>query len=881
MVAAAAAASNPTDHDPTALPERAGNPTHWTSILSTLAAMAACWSAAGSLGLVGHPLLRALTWIFVALALISDRPAWTKLDLRRAVLSTLALLTAVWLSTSEVPAARICGVGLALLAVRAKAPRLRTAITRAAFLFALYVFCVHAIPALWYVANEVSGVLGFLGGGLALRPLDVGIAFSGLDLLVLAGCFHLLRLRAPRAGQAALVLASCLVVNFAYLLVLSFAVELSGLVGTTSPWNLPAIGAVLQLLLAAWLLSRSPPSPPAKVIEGRPQAGWAVAATLFGIAAITPVWLTLPFGHSTLEGKKIVVYEKCFGNWDVPVHDDYGRLSIGMYGMLPGYVKLFGGDLLISKELSAADLDGADVLMLLYPHDDWLDGQLERIETFVQDGGALVVLGEHSTQEADGKARFNDILEKTGMPIAFDTAEFHIGGWLQSYDRMTHPTVAGLGDDRNEFGVVIGASIDLSWPARPILLGRWGFADPGDVAGNAMLGNRKFDTGERLGDLVLVAEQAVGDGVIVAFGDASTMTNGITMGAADFSSRLLAYLASRPSSPSAWWRQLSGLALSILLLASIRRGDGLALALAIAAFGASIHLSDALAYARMTVLPDGSTSEPNNLAYFDTTHLGRYDDESWRDDGTMGIRMTLNRNGYQLLELKDFTEARLERAGLLLSIAPRKAYSLEERRILQDFVANGGIFICTASYPDRHASEAMLADFGFEIGRVDTMPLREPQPMGFFKAPYYPFPDGKYAYVRFHEAWPISDVAVDTPPLDLHERASLDSRDVRRLAGWMLNKSLHQALSAAPNFQPARVLAYGTGNHPVMLMRRIGTGAIVVVGDSSFAHNKNLERIDGSPFDGRHENAMFWRWLLSDVRDRERWIPPHPDEKVK
>ena len=37
----------------------------------------------------------------------------------------------------------------------------------------------------------------------------------------------------------------------------------------------------------------------------------------------------------------------------------------------------------------------------------------------------------------------------------------------------------------------------------------------------ALLGNRKYDTGEKLGDLVLAAEQPVGDGLILAFGDTS------------------------------------------------------------------------------------------------------------------------------------------------------------------------------------------------------------------------------------------------------------------------------------------------------------------------------------------------------------------------
>jgi hypothetical protein len=45
--------------------------------------------------------------------------------------------------------------------------------------------------------------------------------------------------------------------------------------------------------------------------------------------------------------------------------------------------------------------------------------------------------------------------------------------------------------------------------------------------------------------------------------------------------------------------------------------------------------------------------------------------------------------------------------------------------------------------------------------------------------------------------------------------------------------------------------------------------------------NKNLERVDGSPFEGMRENADFWRWFLDFVRGRPGWIPgsPKPEER--
>ena len=71
----------------------------------------------------------------------------------------------------------------------------------------------------------------------------------------------------------------------------------------------------------------------------------------------------------------------------------------------------------------------------------------------------------------------------------------------------------------------------------------------------------------------------------------------------------------------------------------------------------------------------------------------------------------------------------------------------------------------------------------------------------------------------------------------------------------------------------ARVVAYGPGDIPAIIMRRIGRGAIVLAGDTAFCMNKNLEREGGQPFEGLRENADFWRWFIGDLTGREKWYP--------
>ena len=126
-----------------------------------------------------------------------------------------------------------------------------------------------------------------------------------------------------------------------------------------------------------------------------------------------------------------------------------------------------------------------------------------------------------------------------------------------------------------------------------------------------------------------------------------------------------------------------------------------------------------------------------------------------------------------------------------------------------------------------------MKEFGFGFG--DPNDPRPPAPWGYFKSPYLDF-GGTYAYVRFDAGWPIYCTDLG-----------------------------------------ARVIAYGPGNKPIILLRRIGKGKIVFVGDTGFAMNKNLEHEGGEPFEGMRENADFWRWFLPELTETEpRWMPAAP-----
>jgi len=265
---------------------------------------------------------------------------------------------------------------------------------------------------------------------------------------------------------------------------------------------------------------------------------------------------------------------------------------------------------------------------------------------------------------------------------------------------------------------------------------------------------------------------------------------------------------------------------------------------------------------------------PNSLAYIDDCHFGSYSEEGLRPEGIFGLQYTLARDGYLVLSLYDLTYERLHEAGLLVSIGPQRPYSASEREAIRRFVEEGGIFILMAGYERSAGSRELLDDFGFTVGAVPDWlpPGTEPGPLGYYKWPYYPgydydelvnwanllgmkppaSPWDNHAYVRFHAAWPVT---CDDPTAKIVARGFVDRP--------------FDPISA--NFKPA-----GSHTMPVIVVRTVGKGKFVVIGDTEFATNKNLENEDGSPIEGLRENADFWRSFLADLRGLPAWIPPNP-----
>ncbi|MBI3869858.1 MAG: hypothetical protein HY299_15150 [Verrucomicrobia bacterium] len=780
------------------------------------------------------------------------------------------------MAASIAPVINVLGCAAALAGVafsRSGAPRqalLDSA--RALAVFATYRFALIAIPWFWLAMDRCGGALASAVAALGRTKLSVGATFGGMDFFVLVAALstiHVLRCPAPRMREAlkagAIVATGQLVYLLAAALFPSWIHVVEKLKGAAAApagghgatgfqeavlWHLPALGILVHGFVAAFMIRRlraSAASRPDASADVSPR--WQIALVV-GLGLALPAVAVLNPTPLSLRGKKVVVHEKGFLNWLKPKHGDYGRLSVGMYGMLPRFFEDYGAQCLISKDLSDADLADAQLLMLIFPNKTWDPGQLERIWRFVRQGGSLLILGEHTVREKDGGSRFNEVLEPTAMRVAFDSATFAVGGWLESYEALAHPASMGFNDDRNQFGVVIGASLHVRWPARPVLIGRWGWNDPGDptndeTKGGSMMGNQHYDAGEHVGDILLAAEQDFGRGRVMVFGDTSGFTNGILFGSHEYASALFAAMCDRVEFGTLR-SVLTLLGLIVLAWALGKPMPSRELLLLLLSFGLSFAVCAAWSQKSAKLIPDGRVRTPNMLAYIDATHSSLVSGESWRVNGLGGLELTLMRNDYHVLSLSEFTAERLQGAGVLISAAPGHPFSAEDRRVLRQFIEGGGIFICTVGYPESAPSREVLADLGFYVGGIGagTDYGTEPRPFGHFKAPYHN--GGDYmAHVRFHAAWNVESSDPQAQPL------AYGPRD--------------------PHGGP------GQRDPSVVLMRRIGKGKAVVIADTQFATNQNLENEGGQPFEGMRENSDFWRWLLTLLNDQPLWVPPKPE----
>ena len=478
-----------------------------------------------------------------------------------------------------------------------------------------------------------------------------------------------------------------------------------------------------------------------------------------------------------------------------------------MFGNLPKFLESMGFSTLKVDTISDESLQDARILMMINIDKEIPQHELEAIWDFVENGGSLLLLGDHTFYKHGVKRIIlNDILEPYNIRYAFDSADWFIGGWLHSYQYASHPITAGMRDDMNDAGSVIGASLHAKPPSFPLVIGKYGYSDPGnELAGGqrGYLGNLNYDPGEPMGDVVLCAAEHYGKGKVLVFGDTSAFANAILVNSHDFVNRVFTWLAKEESTKR--YRLALFLALILFVsaiffyLKSSRQSYLLIISIILTLFiiwsGEYIKRHDA------------QMALQGNIAYIDASHGERFSPESWNENAILGLHLNLMRNGYLSFTLRSFEKKRLEQADLLVLIAPSQPFTRNEIKWIKDFVNKGGTLILTVGWEEKEASLPLMESFGFSI---DYLPLAQ-----FISVISY-----ANQKVRFSEAWPVVSSGGKSTVVASYQKL------------------------------------------PVIVKKAYGKGQVVMIGDSSFFWNKNLETEESQ----LQENINFLKWLLSNIK---------------
>lgn len=766
--------------------------------------------------------------------------------------SVLVALTCRLLRPDQAPAARCLPLAAALYAV----------------LSLLYLATPAALQALQAAARSWSDLVART---LLDHPLDLGPSLLGFWVGLSLACLVVARFALVEWRPASLVLGLALIgaAHLAQLLTLELLppawITRGGM--TLTP-GLLLVLAVVPLGLHVGAPLAAAPRPTGGPL--RALAGTLAAAALLAPALASPLVRGRP-------APRVAFYSVNEGpilNWDKPEHGRYGSWSQGMFGLLPETLAADGFQVeLLRERLRPEHLEGRDALVTINVNTDWTVEELRTVWSFVEDGGRLLVLGDHTDVEGSRSSQ-NALLAPTGIAFAFDAALPSPHNAWTGTDLFGHGLLAGIADP-GSLGLGVGASLTLAdGAARPLVSARHGLSDLGDMSAveRAFLGDYRYQLGETFGDLVLVAEAPLGAGRVLVFGDTSSFQNPALVGGYPFVRQVFTWLTGEPLLELGPWRpRLVGLAglLALLALWQLGRQVG-AVALVPVALLAVWTGVDQL---QVDLLERPRLDLP--VAWLDMSHGPRLDVARTGRQTVGGLVTNLQRSGLAVTPLRSFGEADWRRGDVFLALAPVSTYTPDEVAALRAFMEQGGLVILTAGHDQKAPVQGLLDAVGLDIDDAPVGPIPLDKPAG-----------RERTVVEYVEAWPVlvrplevtgerAAAAGSSPagpgpgpaPVDRPLAAGLvaapSPEDVTADPARDLRPRLPRRRSAAS--QGPRVEVLGRfGSVPLAVRAEVGAGALVLIADPWFFDCDNLEFEDQVA----RPNILFLKQILDAHRRR-------------
>ena len=714
--------------------------------------------------------------------------------------------------------------GLNLLLVSEDRIKMLPALSLSSLIYAIFYISYINIPVLWLDIRSLSEIFSGAIGEIAGAPLNIGPTISGFFILLtfIFCTIAFFVLSDKRIHWKAFILSIAgLILIYAIFVAAHARVLVTGNSAMDDIYTAFLLfGAAFIFVVQAFRTDFRTESVSFGSLALRKIDGAAVIAIFFAIILIS----IFPYLGDGSTGKVVIYERNCEMGFDIPQFPQGNESFVPYAGFSVRAMGLYWEKLGYKVEdLNSTDphtlkdaLKDANVLMLINLNKSISSDDLEAIWNFVKGGGNLLVFYDHTAMFVNdtdfklGKSYVNEVLMPTGIRVNPDTADFVTNHWTYAITSLPHYVARDLGFEITDSSV--GASLSLNGSARPVLIGRYSFSDKPNATAPGHLGDRTYDRGEELGDIVLVASDTYGKGNVLVFGDTAWIFNSEVPVRYKLVQDSIAWLMSHESEPLVVLPWISLIILGVLALGYLFKGQpnkNITLISAIIAITIALSLVVSGSINDSQIQAPGTSAK--DIAWIDYSHLNQFNLMGYQDDSVDGLTTNLYRNNYMPLILQekgDFSE--ILKGGLFVIIAPNERYSSEEVGILDKFVQNGGLLIITAGYGSKDALDPVLKSFDMSIGNV---------PLG--SAPWIVETHGgqggmvspenleKYWHKpKFMEAYPVS---------------------------------------AAGRSDPITWLNYRGVTYNLTIAKKIGNGAVVLIGDSRFLLNENLEYLSETP----------------------------------
>ncbi len=445
---------------------------------------------------------------------------------------------------------------------------------------------------------------------------------------------------------------------------------------------------------------------------------------------------------------------------------------------------------ILNTTISPESLKDVSILVLETPEEKYSPQEIEYITDFVRNGGGLFVLGDH-TNIMDCYIDLNPILETFGLHLNFDYSmlwEPHFAS-LSGFDSTEETAGATLRVNRSD-GLIFYALKYTTW------------ADLGDWAAenHAYLGDVAPESNEDFGVLPICAAVNYGKGRVLAIANSDSMSGPNLMYNYVFLGKVMSYLNHENSVLRNIW-----LVVPLALLAAL--GIFRARLYTIVPLIVSVSLILLLLQVQAAV---PVTWEPTNVIALDVGHAnieGYGDPHQYKN---VFVAIFAQHYGFNPVLVKEVPQD-LSKYKAYVTMGPTDPFSTEERTNLLNYVENGGTMIVFDGYhsdisadQSGHPVNTLLNNFGMSLNETLLGDI------SYFN----------YTTWGYHLPY-MKETRIAVRPL---KNPLMDS-----VNGNITMYSAVEVMGGTP------IALYN--NTPVVAVKKIGKGQIVVVGDHTIFKN--------------------------------------------